>query len=131
MEQAVRTLKDWVAESDNIVFFGGAGVSTESGIPDFRSMDGLYNQQWAYPPETILSHSFFERDPAEFYRFYRQKLVVRLCVHPQPGDRLGLPEERGSAGGDRGGGHDPGRRGGRGMGLPEAGLPCAGAGDGL
>ena len=77
MDQAVETLKKWVEESGNIVFFGGAGVSTESGIPDFRSVDGLYNQQWAYPPETILSHSFFERDPAEFYRFYRAKLVVK------------------------------------------------------
>ena len=70
MDAAIQTLKKLVAESDNIVFFGGAGVSTESGIPDFRSVDGLYNQKWAYPPETILSHSFFERDPEEFYRFY-------------------------------------------------------------
>ena len=77
MEQAIETLRRWVAESDDIVFFGGAGVSTESGIPDFRSVDGLYNQQWAYPPETIISHSFFEHDPAEFYRFYRAKLVVK------------------------------------------------------
>ncbi len=95
MEQAVRTLKDWVAESDNIVFFGGAGVSTESGIPDFRSMDGLYNQQWAYPPETILSHSFFERDPAEFYRFYRQKLVVRGAKPNQAHLRLAQLEREG------------------------------------
>lgn len=77
MEEAIRTLARWIEESDNIVFFGGAGVSTESGIPDFRSVDGLYNQKWAYPPETILSHSFFERDPEEFYRFYHEKLVVR------------------------------------------------------
>ncbi len=77
MENAIDTLRQWVEESDNIVFFGGAGVSTESGIPDFRSVDGLYNQKWSYPPETILSHSFFERDPAEFYRFYREKLVIR------------------------------------------------------
>ncbi len=76
MSAEIETLRRWVAESDNIVFFGGAGVSTESGIPDFRSVDGLYNQKWDYPPETILSHSFFERDPAEFYRFYREKLVV-------------------------------------------------------
>ena len=76
-EEAVSTLKQWVEGSDNIVFFGGAGVSTESGIPDFRSVDGLYNQKWAYPPETILSHSFFERDPEEFYRFYHEKLVIR------------------------------------------------------
>ena len=77
MDQAVETLRRWIADSGNIVFFGGAGVSTESGIPDFRSVDGLYNQQWAYPPETIISHSFFEHDPAEFYRFYRAKLVVK------------------------------------------------------
>ena len=77
MEQAIETLARWVRESDNIVFFGGAGVSTESGIPDFRSVDGLYNQKWAFPPETILSHSFFERNPEEFYRFYHEKLVVR------------------------------------------------------
>lgn len=77
MEENIRILRRWVRESENIVFFGGAGVSTESGIPDFRSVDGLYNQKWAYPPETILSHSFFERDPGEFYRFYHEKLVVR------------------------------------------------------
>ena len=77
MDKAIETLRDWVRESDNIVFFGGAGVSTESGIPDFRSVDGLYNQKWDYPPETILSHSFFERDPEEFYRFYHEKLVIR------------------------------------------------------
>ena len=76
MNGNIAKLKDMVAESDNIVFFGGAGVSTESGIPDFRSVDGLYNQKWKYPPETILSHSFFERDPAEYYRFHREKLVV-------------------------------------------------------
>ena len=71
------TLATWIKESKRIVFFGGAGVSTESGIPDFRSVDGLYNQKWAYPPETILSHTFFERDPEEFYRFYHEKLVIR------------------------------------------------------
>ena len=63
--------------SDNIVFFGGAGVSTESGIPDFRSQDGLYQQQWKYPPETIISRSFFDHDPKEFYRFYREKLIIK------------------------------------------------------
>ena len=64
MQQELETLKDWINHSDNIVFFGGAGVSTESGIPDFRSVDGLYNQQYDYPPETILSHTFFTlRDP--------------------------------------------------------------------
>lgn len=76
MEDKVAKLREMVQESDNIVFFGGAGVSTESGIADFRSVDGLYNQKWKYPPETILSHSFFERDPAEYYRFHREKLVV-------------------------------------------------------
>ena len=76
MDDKIKKLKEWVAESDNIVFFGGAGVSTESGIPDFRSVDGLYNQQWKYPPETILSHSFFIKDPEEYYRFHRAKLVV-------------------------------------------------------
>ena len=76
MNENIQKLKEWVQESDNIVFFGGAGVSTESGIPDFRSVDGLYNQQWQYPPETILSHSFFVRDPEEYYRFHRAKLVV-------------------------------------------------------
>ena len=68
-------LKQWIEESDNIVFFGGAGVSTESKIPDFRSVDGLYNQEYDYPPETILSHSFYLRDTEEFYRFYRNKML--------------------------------------------------------
>ena len=63
--------------SQNIVFFGGAGVSTESGIPDFRSQDGLYQQQWKYPPETIISRSFFDHNPVEFYRFYREKLIIK------------------------------------------------------
>lgn len=71
----------WVKESDNIVFFGGAGVSTESGIPDFRSVDGLYNQQYDYPPETILSHSFYLQKQSEFYRFYRNKM---LCLDAKP-----------------------------------------------
>ena len=70
-------LQQWIDESDNIVFFGGAGVSTESGIPDFRSVDGLYHQQFAYPPETILSHSFFAQNPGEFYRFYREKMLIQ------------------------------------------------------
>ena len=71
MEQFVK----WVEESDNIVFFGGAGVSTESGIPDFRSVDGLYHQKYDYPPETILSHTFFYQNPAYFFRFYREKML--------------------------------------------------------
>ena len=69
------TLKQWLSESENIVFFGGAGVSTESKIPAFRSTDGLYNQQYAYPPETILSHTFYMGRPEEFYRFYRNKML--------------------------------------------------------
>lgn len=69
-------LKEMVASSDNIVFFGGAGVSTESGIPDFRSVDGLYHQKFRYPPETILSHTFYERHKEEFFDFYRQKLIA-------------------------------------------------------
>ena len=77
----VETLKEWVNESNNIVFFGGAGVSTESGIPDFRSVDGLYNQKYDYPPETILSHTFYRKKPEEFYRFYRDKM---LCLTAKP-----------------------------------------------
>jgi len=68
-------LKQWISESNRIVFFGGAGVSTESGIPDFRSVDGLYNQKFEYPPETIISHSFYERRPEYFFRFYREKML--------------------------------------------------------
>ena len=68
-------LKKWIQESRNVVFFGGAGVSTESGIPDFRSVDGLYNQEYDYPPETILSHTFYLRKTEEFYRFYRNKML--------------------------------------------------------
>lgn len=68
-------LKQWIAESSRIVFFGGAGVSTESGIPDFRSVDGLYSQKFDYPPETIISHSFYLRRPEYFFRFYREKML--------------------------------------------------------
>ena len=75
------TLKKWLDESSNIVFFGGAGVSTESHIPDFRSTDGLYNQQYDYPPETILSHTFFMHRPEEFFKFYRDKM---LCDTAKP-----------------------------------------------
>lgn len=71
----IRRFVDWVETSENIVFFGGAGVSTESGIPDFRSVDGLYNQQYDYPPETILSHSFYMQKPEEFFRFYKNKML--------------------------------------------------------
>ena len=71
----IETLKIWIEASDNIVFFGGAGVSTESGIPDFRSTDGLYHQKFEYPPETILSHTFFYQHTEYFYRFYREKML--------------------------------------------------------
>ena len=71
----LETLKKWIDESNNIVFFGGAGVSTESGIPDFRSTDGLYHQKYAYPPETILSHTFFRSRTEEFFKFYRDKML--------------------------------------------------------
>lgn len=83
MEQEVEKLQEIIDTHDNIVFFGGAGVSTESGIPDFRSQDGLYNQQYDFPPETILSHSFFMRHPQEFYRFYRNKM---LCDTAKPNE---------------------------------------------
>ena len=74
-------LQAWVRQSDNIVFFGGAGVSTESGIPDFRSVDGLYHQKYDYPPETILSRTFFDKNPEEFYRFHRDKMI---CPEAKP-----------------------------------------------
>ena len=76
MTEAVETLKAWVDASSRIVFFGGAGVSTESGIPDFRSTGGLYHQEWKYPPEVILSHSFYKSNPEEFFRFYRAKMLA-------------------------------------------------------
>ena len=75
MNSKLDTLKTWVDEARRIVFFGGAGVSTESGIPDFRSVDGLYNQKFKYPPETIISHSFFEERPEEFFEFYKEKML--------------------------------------------------------
>lgn len=71
----MKTLQNWIQQSHKAVFFGGAGVSTESGIPDFRSVDGLYNQKFEYPPETIISHSFYLKDPAYFFRFYREKMM--------------------------------------------------------
>ena len=73
--EKLEILKHWICESKNIVFFGGAGVSTESGIPDFRSVDGLYSQKFDYPPETIISHSFYQRKPEYFFRFYREKML--------------------------------------------------------
>ena len=73
---SLSTLRNWIKESNSIVFFGGAGVSTESGIPDFRSVDGLYHQKFDYPPETILSHSFFFSHTEDFYKYYREKMLV-------------------------------------------------------
>ena len=81
MNDQIAKLKEWIDNSDNIVFFCGAGVSTESGIPDFRSVDGLYNQKYDYPPETILSHTFFMAQTEEFFRFYRDKM---LCLDAEP-----------------------------------------------
>ena len=78
---SINELQQVIDNSQKIVFFGGAGVSTESGIPDFRSVDGLYNQKYDYPPEEILSHTFFERNTAEFYRFYRDKM---RCLDKKP-----------------------------------------------
>ena len=78
---SIERLKELVDSTDNLVFFGGAGVSTESGIPDFRSVDGLYNQKYDYPPETILSHSFYRKCTDEFYRFYRDKMI---CLWARP-----------------------------------------------
>lgn len=75
MKTKIEQLRSWIAESKRMVFFGGAGVSTESGIPDFRSVDGLYHQKFDYPPETIISHSFFLKKPEYFYRFYREKML--------------------------------------------------------
>lgn len=75
MTEQIQTLQRWIDDSHAIVFFGGAGVSTESGIPDFRSVDGLYNQKYAWPPEEILSRTFFDAQPEEFYRFYRDKML--------------------------------------------------------
>lgn len=81
MDREIEKLQQMIDESSNIVFFGGAGVSTESGIPDFRSVDGLYNQKYDYPPETILSHTFYVKRPEEFFRFYRDKM---LCLDAKP-----------------------------------------------
>lgn len=75
MKTKIEQLRKWITESKRMVFFGGAGVSTESGIPDFRSVDGLYHQKFDYPPETIISHSFFLNNPEYFYRFYREKML--------------------------------------------------------
>ena len=94
-QKAVSELKDIMQKYDNIVFFGGAGVSTESGIPDFRSVDGLYNQQYDYPPETILSHTFYRKNPGEFYRFYRNKMLFTDAKPNAAHLKLAELEERG------------------------------------
>lgn len=93
--EKVKKLQQMIDESQNIVFFGGAGVSTESGIPDFRSQDGLYNQKYPYPPETILSHTFYEKHPDWFFRFYREKM---LCLDAEPNaahEKLAELEQKG------------------------------------
>ena len=95
MTEAVKKLKELVDSSDNIVFFGGAGVSTESGIPDFRSTDGLYHQEWKYPPEVILSHTFYESNPEEFFRFYRAKLLAPGVKPNAAHKKLAELEEKG------------------------------------
>lgn len=81
MKESIQKLQERIDAAEKIVFFGGAGVSTESGIPDFRSVDGLYHQSYQFPPETILSHTFFVKHPEEFYRFYKEKM---LCLDVQP-----------------------------------------------
>ena len=79
MADKIRQLQEIIDQHDNLVFFGGAGVSTESGIPDFRSQDGLYHQKYDYPPETILSHSFFLSRPEEFFKFYKDKMICDIA----------------------------------------------------
>ena len=96
----IKQLKEMIEGSDNIVFFGGAGVSTESGIPDFRSVDGIYHQKYDYPPETILSHTFYMRRPEEFFRFYRDKLIYPAGTGGEAKDSS-YPEYRRSSSGSR------------------------------
>lgn len=95
MEDNILKFQELVRQSDNIVFFGGAGVSTESGIPDFRSVDGLYNQKYDYPPETILSHTFYVKRPEEFFRFYRDKMIYTDVEPNQAHKALARLEELG------------------------------------
>ncbi len=95
MENAVQKLNEAIQESEYIVFFGGAGVSTESGIPDFRSVDGLYNQKYKYPPETIISHSFYRRNPEEFYRFYKDKMIFKDAKPNAAHKKLAELEDKG------------------------------------
>ena len=91
----IETLQKWIDESNRIVFFGGAGASTESGVPDFRSVDGLYNQKYDYPPEEILSHTFYRRKPEEFYRFYRDKMIYTDALPNKAHLKLAELEEKG------------------------------------
>lgn len=95
LEEKIKNFQKIYDNSDSIVFFGGAGVSTESGIPDFRSQDGLYSQQWKYPPETIISRSFFDANPVEFYRFYREKLIIKNIRPNTAHFQLAKMEEKG------------------------------------
>lgn len=94
-KDVINELKSIIQKYDNIVFFGGAGVSTESGIPDFRSVDGLYNQQYDYPPETILSHTFYRKNAAEFFRFYRNKMLFTEAKPNAAHLKLAELEQRG------------------------------------
>ena len=95
MQDKIQKLRQMLSDSEKVVFFGGAGVSTESGIPDFRSVDGLYSQQWKYPPETILSRSFFLRNSAEYFRFHRAKLVIEGAEPNAAHFRLARLEQEG------------------------------------
>lgn len=95
LEEKIENFQKIYDNSDSIVFFGGAGVSTESGIPDFRSQDGLYSQQWKYPPETIISRGFFDANPVEFYRFYRKKLIIKNIEPNTAHFQLAKMEEKG------------------------------------
>lgn len=95
LSEKIETLQKFINESSQIVFFGGAGVSTESGIPDFRSTDGLYNQKWKFPPETILSKSFFYSNPQEFFRFYREKILIQGIKPNAAHFKLAELEEKG------------------------------------
>ncbi len=95
MPEKVRQLKELIENSRHIVFFGGAGVSTESGIPDFRSVDGLYHQKYDYPPETILSHTFFQRKTEEFFDFYRDKMIYLDALPNITHKKLAQWEEEG------------------------------------
>ncbi len=95
VDKKIEKLKEIIDASENVVFFGGAGVSTESGIPDFRSVDGLYNQKYKYPPETIISHSFYMRNPEEFYRFYKDKMIFKDAMPNDAHKKLAELEAKG------------------------------------